>query len=237
VPDGFQVVHYRSAGRDLMAWFAAPAPAAGAPRRPALLFSHGGYALGVGDDLPARRFLEAGFVVMVPAYRGENGNPGDHEMMLGEVDDAVEAVRWLAARPDVDPARIYAFGHSAGGLIASMLALVPDLPLAATGSIDALYDEAVFTSQAEVIPFDPSDATEVKYRLLLPNIAALVRPHRAYLASDGYPVTLRARADAEARQAGVALTTHVVPGDHMTCVEPATEAFFEHVRGLEVARK
>lgn len=237
VPDGFQAVRYQSAGRELLAWFAAPAPTRATPRRPALLFSHGGFALGDGDEVPAQTFLKAGFAVMIPSYRGENGNPGDFEMMRGEVDDAVEAVRWLAARPEVDATRIYALGHSAGGGITAMLALASDVPLVATGSIDGLYDGGIFTDNPEIAPFALTVPAEFRYRLLLPNIDALVRPHRAYLATEGYPISLQARADAAAQRAGVPLTTEVVPGDHMSCVEPATQAFLAYVRELEAARK
>jgi dipeptidyl aminopeptidase/acylaminoacyl peptidase len=70
--------------------------------------------------------------------RGEDGNPGYHEMFFGEVDDGRAAISWLARQPGIDKSRIYAFGHSAGGVVAALFSLYDDLPLRATGSAGGL---------------------------------------------------------------------------------------------------
>jgi acetyl esterase/lipase len=69
------------------------------------------------------RLTAAGFVVAAPSYRfsGEATFPAQR-------DDVADAVRWLHADPGVDSGRIYLWGLSAGGLLAALVALLPDVP-------------------------------------------------------------------------------------------------------------
>jgi dienelactone hydrolase len=102
------------------------------PQRPAVLWIQGGFDWGIGEsaweeaprdnDQSARAFREAGLVLMMPSLRGCNDNPGSREYFLGEVDDILAALDFLARRPDVDPARIYLGGHSTGGTLALLTA-------------------------------------------------------------------------------------------------------------------
>ncbi|WP_257455195.1 alpha/beta hydrolase family protein [Archangium lipolyticum] len=101
-------------------------------RRPAVLWIQGGFNWGIDEsawevsprdnDQSARAFREAGLVLMMPALRGCNENPGSREYFLGEVDDVLAALDFLARRPDVDPERIYLGGHSTGGTMALLVA-------------------------------------------------------------------------------------------------------------------
>lgn len=127
VPPGdiFKVIHYPAAVGNLVAYIS-PDPKDG-KRHPAVVWAHGGYG-GIGDffwepqeednDQSARAFREAGIVMMVPSWRGENDNPGKFEMFYGEVDDLHAAREYLAKLPYVDPERIYVAGHSTGGTMA-----------------------------------------------------------------------------------------------------------------------
>ncbi|MCY1081308.1 alpha/beta hydrolase family protein [Archangium lansingense] len=102
------------------------------PRRSAVLWIQGGFNWGIdasawearprSNDQSARAFREAGLVMMMPALRGCSGNPGSREYFLGEVDDVLAALEFLARRPDVDPERIYLGGHSTGGTMALLAA-------------------------------------------------------------------------------------------------------------------
>lgn len=102
------------------------------PRRPAVLWIQGGFNWGIDEsawkassrdnDQSARAFREAGLAMMMPALRGCSGNPGSREYFLGEVDDVLAALDFLARRPDVDPERIYLGGHSTGGTMALLAA-------------------------------------------------------------------------------------------------------------------
>ncbi|NOJ95405.1 prolyl oligopeptidase family serine peptidase [Corallococcus coralloides] len=103
-------------------------------KRPAVVWIHGGFNWGLDDfawapsprsnDQSARAFREAGLVLMLPSLRGSDDNPGAREYFMGEVDDVVAAIDFVAKRPDADPARIYVAGHSTGGTMALMAAVL-----------------------------------------------------------------------------------------------------------------
>jgi acetyl esterase/lipase len=68
----------------------------------------------------------AGFVVVAPSYRFSG-----EALFPAQRDDVVEALRWLHADSlgaDVDTGRTYLWGLSAGGLLAALVALLPDVP-------------------------------------------------------------------------------------------------------------
>jgi dipeptidyl aminopeptidase/acylaminoacyl peptidase len=78
------------------------------------------------NDQTAAALRRAGIVVMFPALRGFSGNTARSECFLGEVDDVLAAAEHLAARSDVDPARIYLGGHSTGGTLVLLAAASTD---------------------------------------------------------------------------------------------------------------
>ena len=136
VPRGAERITYESDGMKLTAWLMKPTVKG---KRPAIVYAHGGDALGAGDVDDARAFVNSGFIVMLPAWRGENGNPGNYEMCYGEVDDAVAAVSYLAERKDVDPSLIFGIGHSIGGTTMLLAAECTD-KLAKVAACGALTD-------------------------------------------------------------------------------------------------
>jgi dienelactone hydrolase len=225
-------VRYPSAGRELVGLFANPHTTALARhgRAPALLYLHGGWALADLDMLDCRPFLAAGFAVLAPAYRGENGNPGVHEMLYAELDDALAALAWLRARADVDPERVFVFGYSAGGMLAALLALVPELGARMTGSANGIYDASIFDQQ--VLPFVDTPL-ERELRLLLPHIEELVHPHLACVgASD--PGVAPARAAADRAGAASPFELVITPGDHDSSLAACIAAYLERI--IEPAR-
>ena len=92
-PVGVEEVTYPSGSLSLKAWVAYPTGASRNGKVPGVVFFHGGFAFGAGDFEDARPFLDAGFAVMTPMLRGEDGNPGNFEMLLGEVADASSGPR------------------------------------------------------------------------------------------------------------------------------------------------
>jgi acetyl esterase/lipase len=224
-PDGVDVVRYPSHGRMLEAWLSRPASRWS---HPALVYCHGGFVLTAFDVDVVQAFRAAGFVVMFPALRGENGNPGDFELFLGEVDDAAAAVRWVADQEYVDSERVYAFGHSAGGGVTSQLSLVEDLPLVHTGSSGGLYDPEVFMEWSDFAPFDASDVAEVRWRLLVGNIRHMQRPHVAYIGTqDDWFRRALDLADEEQSESQAPLTLELIRGDHGSSLRPAVQAYLE----------
>lgn len=228
-PPGAVTVTYTSGELGLQAWVGYPSRAGS---KPALIYFHGDFAIGPDDFEAVRPFLDAGFLVMTPSLRGENGNPGDFELLWGEVDDARAAVEWVASQPGVDRNRIYAFGHSIGGGIAAMLSLYPELPLRATGSCGGIYVPETFgrwansESNAELVRFDASDPRETTLRVLGPNLPWMVHPHLAYVGDDDKWFITNAEAlQARAWEQGQPFEMIRVPGDHMGSLAPSLEAF------------
>lgn len=98
-------------------------PAASDGPLPGLLWVHGGgYVLGTAaqDDAICREFARSlGIVVAAVEYR----LAPKHRFPV-PLHDCYEALKWLASQPEVDPTRIAVGGASAGGGLATALALL-----------------------------------------------------------------------------------------------------------------
>ena len=105
------------------AWYLPPEPGPGsaAARHPALMYFHGNAELIDDNELRAREWARRGFVVMLPEYRGYGRSAGEPSQSA-IVADAVRFYDLLAARADVDPARVYLHGRSLGGGVAAQVA-------------------------------------------------------------------------------------------------------------------
>lgn len=226
---GFREVRYSSGGLELKAWFAKPeVPIADATTesnsRPGLVYFHSGHAVGSGDLEAMRPFMDAGFAVLVPSLRGENGNPGDFELFWGEFDDACEAVRWLAEQPEVNASQMYSFGHSVGGGISSLLSLASDdLPLKHSASCGGIYSHDDFSSWDKDCPFNFSDVRETKLRMLAGNQQSMKRDHIAYVGNDD---TMRFTANRIAGGDSRVRKVEVL-GDHLTSFPVAAANYLE----------
>ncbi|WP_406102254.1 alpha/beta hydrolase [Streptomyces sp. NBC_01003] len=147
-------------------------PTPDAPRpSPVVLFVHGGaWRRGQRDDMglhtrawdptPFERIAAAGFTVACVDYRlsGEATFPAP-------LADLRTALRWLNVRATelgTDPRRTVVWGESAGGHLASLLALTHDEPPLAGAVV--WYGPADLTSARD--PFDPADAATPEALLL-----------------------------------------------------------------------
>ncbi|OYV06309.1 MAG: hypothetical protein CFE26_07010 [Verrucomicrobiales bacterium VVV1] len=220
-PRGSKTVIYESGHLKLKAWYQ---PISDGRKHPTLVYLHGGFALGEDDLTILDAFHQAGFVIMTPALRGENGNPGIHELYCGELDDALAAIAWVKKQNEVDPARIVTFGHSAGGVLSALLSLYPDAAVL-TGSCGGLYDVGVF--EYRECPFDPKNRDESAIRVLPPNVAEMKTRHVAYVGKQDGLVMEGAKAAAEgAKAAGhKLLQIQLLEGDHFETLEPALKLF------------
>jgi dienelactone hydrolase len=227
-PAGWRPVTYKSDDLELAAWLALPEGASGPV--PGVVYAHGGFALATSELEDASPFLEAGLAVLVPTFRGENGNPGAFELFFGEVDDLAAAVGFLATAPGVDPARVYAFGHSSGGGLAALLALFPDVPLRASGSSGGLYLPQNFANWGE-IRFPVTDPIEWELRAMLPHMGRLVRPHIAFLGDQDWDADSAAAIQNQAGRLKAPLQVILVEGDHWTALPASVQGFLHYIRG------
>ncbi len=219
-------VRYPSGSLQLQAWIAKPSTTS--ERSPALVFLHGGFAFGMGDLESCQPAIDRGFVVMAPSLRGENGNPGNFELFMGEVDDARAAVKWLAKQDYVDPDRIYVFGHSVGGGVSAVLSLLDDVPIQHCGSSGGLYPPDVFWGWADILPFNNTQEERMA-RLLLGNIQHMQRPHYAYLGSSDTFGDSKIAAEQEVPDQSK-LTIEMVPGDHFSSFDRSLRAYLKRAK-------
>jgi acetyl esterase/lipase len=217
-PEGALAIHYEGATGPLLAWFATPP---GPGPHPLLVYLHGGFALAPSDFEAVRPVLDAGFAVMTPSWRGENGNPGALELLFGELDDAAAAIAWARARPEVDARRLHVLGHSVGGGLAALLSLRRDVDVVDTASIGGIYVPETFVrwaksdGNAKLVRFDPALRHERELRVLGPNVADMAHPHTAYIGRDDAPFLPNAAAVREAAaRVGAPFVVESVDGDH-----------------------
>ena len=131
---------------DMVGWWLS---AAGAGQRPAVIGLHGCDALSVRGELNAREramaelLRERGYHVLLPAPCSVN--------LHGAID-------WLAARPDVDRARIVVLGWSQGGstLLAALQHRIGPMPLQARAAVAFSPDCSLFgRTQGSYLPVAP----------------------------------------------------------------------------------
>jgi dienelactone hydrolase len=217
---------YESDGRRLMAYFA-PAKA---PRSPLFVYLHGGFALDGDDVALCQPFRDAGFSILAPSLRGENGNPGDFEFWRGELDDVRAAIRWAVRHPHVDPARVYVFGHSSGGGLAALMSLVDEPKVVMTGSVGGIYGDDKLRTDPRM-PFDRDDENERRVRLFVSNVKDVRTPHYAYVGTSDPEVQRYARELAdEVERLGKPVYIESVKGDHGTAVRPALQRFLQRAQ-------
>jgi dienelactone hydrolase len=182
-----RLTHYPSGGNELKAWHLAPGHDQlwTAEGYPAVVYVHDGTSFSEEELAQARLFSEAGFAVFAPAFRGENGNPGVHELLYGELDDLVAATKYVSELPHVDERRIAIWGHGLGGMLSALASLVPKLGVHYTGSSAGLRPTSAF----EVLqkPFEDT-AQERSLRLFGPNIQHMRSPHWACVAEEDLAV-------------------------------------------------
>lgn len=136
VPGMTAVTLHTEDGLALLAWWKPPH----APDRPVIVFFHGNAGHIGYRGAKLRMFLDRGYGVLLPAWRGYSGNPGTpHE--AGFYADGRAALRFLDQQNVPNRRRVF-YGESLGGAVA--------VELAAAGAGGAMVLEAPFTSLPEV---------------------------------------------------------------------------------------
>jgi pimeloyl-ACP methyl ester carboxylesterase len=228
-PPGVRELPYQSGNLRLRAWVS-EAPAGGR-RRPAVLFLHGGFAFGADDWEQTLPFQNAGFVVMTPTLRGENGLPGTYSMFYNEVEDVLAATETLAQLNYVDSNRIYVSGHSVGGTL-TLLAAMTSSRFRAAASFSGSPDQVAWSRlQPQLVPFVSNDKEEYRMRSPLAFPRSFKCPVRLYYGSQELLFASTSQETGKlAKAAALDVEAVSVPGDHLTIVEPAMRqaiAFFQ----------
>jgi dienelactone hydrolase len=219
-PAGAALVNY-STNPALKAWISAASPgkAAAEPKRPAVLFLHGGFAADADDWQMAQPYRDAGYVVMLPLLRGENGQPGDYTMFYNEVEDVLAAANYLVARPDVDATHLYLAGHSVGGTLVLLAAMTTDR-FRGAASFSGSPDQIAWSKgQQALIPFDTGDMHEFQMRSPIAFATSFKCPVRIYYGSrEKYFDSSSRRTASLAQQKQLDVEAISVPGDHFGAV-------------------
>jgi dipeptidyl aminopeptidase/acylaminoacyl peptidase len=220
LPPGVTQVEYTSGDLKLKGWLSAAA--GDGKKRPAVVYLHGGWAFGGGDWEDAAPFTNADYVLFMPMLRAENGNPGTYESFLGEVDDAIAAGRFVASLPNVDSRNVFVAGHSVGGVLTCLVAMLPS-PYKAAAALDGFVDMETWAARSPDahIPYDRRDRAEVRVRNPMAFVDSIRCPLRLYVGQDGRAVNTPLAS--RAKQAGKDCELVVVPGDHQAMVEPAVQ--------------
>ncbi|MGO4439100.1 alpha/beta hydrolase family protein [Rhizobium sp. RAF56] len=233
-PPGAEQVFYRSGyggELELVAWVSRYERTR--KPRPAVLFLHGGNALGQGHWALVDPYVDAGYVVMIPSMRGENGQKGNFSGFYDEVDDVLSASDRLRHLPGVDPHRMFLAGHSVGGTLAMLAAMSARRFRAATpisGNPDAF---AFFNRYPQDIRFDDKNPREFQMRSPVCYAHSFKCPMKLMHGSEEVHFTTRAGLLAKrATAGGVKMEVTVMPGGHTTALPGEIEqsiAFFKSV--------
>jgi dipeptidyl aminopeptidase/acylaminoacyl peptidase len=228
-PEGtFREVKYTSPAGELLAYLT-PDPGDGR-KRPAVLWAHpDAFRLDGdtwGDEHPVGVFRQAGLVVLVPTWRGQDGNPGRFELCYGEVNDLLAARDFLAAQPQVDPARIHLAGPVLGGTLVLLAATATDQfrgAVAFSGWPD-LTAMPIGIGELGQPPFDLKRRGELDHRSAANYVRAIRRPtvQIDFGPRDGRLGIHEAGADMQrqAERFGVPFRTLTVPGLDPTDIPP-----------------
>lgn len=159
-PPGAQRVTYRGGpdgAIELVAWLSHYQPSK--TLKPAVLFLHGGNATGDGHWALMKPYWDAGFVVLLPSFRGENGQGGNYSGFYDETADALAAATYLETLPGIDRNRFFIAGHSNGGTLTLLAAMSRSFRAAAPMSA-GVNSWRYFNRYADEICFDDTDERE-----------------------------------------------------------------------------
>lgn len=222
-PDNVSEIAYESEGRSLKAWISKKPN--DQEKHPAVVYAHGGFAFGQEDWDDIKPYLDAGFIVMMPSFRGENGNPGNFEFLYGEVDDLINAGEYLADQSYIDRNRIFLAGHSTGGTLAMLVALMPS-KYSAIATFGASPDQEFNFSHGweYYAPFDLDDPKEIELRSPMKYIRSLQKPLYVYVGKEDIPYKqFSGKLRKKAKKSGHKIEVTYINGDHFTSLNESIE--------------
>ncbi|NTJ41588.1 S9 family peptidase [Agrobacterium larrymoorei] len=197
---------------ELVAWLSHYEPAKSL--KPAVLFLHGGNATGVGHWELMKPFWEAGFVVLLPSFRGENGQEGNYSGFYDETSDALAAASYLESLPGIDRERLFLAGHSNGGTL-SLLASMTRRFRASVPISAGVNSWRYFNRYSDEICFDGTDPKEFIMRSSVCFGPSLKCPTLLLRGMEERPFDADHRLLMDrARSAGMHISHRLLPGTH-----------------------
>jgi acetyl esterase/lipase len=201
--------------------------------RPAILFLHGGNAIGQGHWQLMKPYIDAGYVVMIPSMRGENGQKGNFSGFYDEVDDVLAASDRLRHMPGIDPHRIFLAGHSIGGTLAMLTAMSTHRFRAAapiSGNPDAF---AFFDRYPQDIRFDDKNPREFQMRSPVCYAHSFKCPMKVMHGSEEVHFVTRVGVlSKRAHAARVSMDVDVLPGGHFSALPAEIERSLQFFKGI-----
>jgi dipeptidyl aminopeptidase/acylaminoacyl peptidase len=201
--------------------------------RPAVLFLHGGNAIGQGHWPLMKPYIDAGYVVMIPSLRGENGQKGNFSGFYDEVFDVLAASDRLRHLPGVDPHRMFIAGHSIGGTLAMLAAMSTKRFRAAapiSGDPDAF---AFFDRYPQDIRFDDRNPREFQMRSAICYAHSFKCPLKLmYGAAETHAPPRLALLAKRARAAGIDVEVAELPGNHFSAIPAEIEQSIQFFKSV-----
>lgn len=151
-------IFYHSADSTLVSGLLFRPPQGSGPW-PLVVVNHAGFGTAADFSDVALVFVDRGYLVFNPDYRGSGSSEGQHELAKGEVDDVISGIDYVKSQGLVKDNRVGLYGQSHGAAVA-MLASSRD------PDIKAVVEEAGF-----------SDAVDLYYNVVNnpdPNIRSLL---------------------------------------------------------------
>jgi len=216
------VLTYRSGELSLKAWINQPRSEVD-KKHPAVLYLHSGWAFDEDDWDETEPLRKAGYVVMIPLLRGENGQSGHFSVFYDEITDVLAAADVLAEQPFVDAERIFIAGHSEGGTEA-MLAAMSSNRFRAVASFSGPTDAINLVRQGNerAAPFETENPREYQMRSPVAYATSFKCPARLYYGSGEKNIEPETRRTAIlAKKKGLDVEAVEVPPDQ---IKPAPEA-------------
>lgn len=221
LPPGVRECFFPSDTLTLKAWINRPSGAE-QKKYPVVIFLHGGFAFGRADWEMTTPFQQAGFIVMTPMLRGENGQAGIFSLFYQEVDDVLAAIAYIRRQPFTDLRRIFLAGHSVGGTLALLTAMTTR-KIRKTASFSASPDQMLYCRYGvdrDWIPFDTTNQREFIVRSPLAFAGSIKVPVRLWYGAEERHFRLTSQQmQAVARQKGLDVQTIEVPGGHDSAVK------------------
>ena len=233
-PPGVEKINYQSGDHTLTAWIAMPR--ALSTKNKAVIFLHGGFAFDVSDFQSAQAYLDAGYAVIVPILRGENGQPGHFSLFYDEVDDVLGVLSALQKRPDIDANEIFVAGHSTGGTL-SLLSGMATTGFKGIASFSGSPDQFWFTDDGKdekITPFNTKDQNEFYVRSPLFYVQSLQAPTRYFHGTEEENFSiLGENFAADGQSFGLNIKSVPITGNHFTFLPEAIKASIDFFDSIE----